>query len=769
MNEQNRRLRFLLFQAAIVASFVILAIPLWRLQIAEGGHYQLRADANRYNVVSTNAPRGVIYDRTGKALARNMPRFSVRLLPIAMADDGAGEQVLKRLIAMLNGEIVGASPSDHPSGEQVLHIEDIRKQLQEGQINPYQPIVIADNVPRDTALVIMEEHANLPGVEVTVRAQRQYVEGELLSHILGFVGSIPAEQVDRYVGQPNSDYAPQDIAGLSGVENVFESTLRGHKGQQQTEVDVAGREVRMINEVPPVAGHNLILTIDLELQRVAEEALRKQMATIHSKSGVVIAVNPQNGQILALVSLPSYDDNLFVGGISTDDYNRLTKDPFRPLLNHAISGVYPPGSTFKIVTALAALEEKVIDRNTYINDPGTIWLPNKYFPDDPTLAQPFYCWYRPGHGQLNVVGALAQSCDVFFYEVGGGYRDFQGLGIEKLAEYSQLLGFGHDTGIDLSGESTGLVPNSKWKRLNYGESWVTGDTYNMAIGQGAVLATPLQVLNATAAIANGGTLYRPQLVYQVQDADGNVLRGFQPDIIRRLPVSQDNLNLVREGLRQAVLNGTARHVSIPGVPIAGKTGTAEFPGRRDREGNLPTHAWFTAFAPFQNPEIAVVAFVYGGGEGSAVSVPIAHEILQAYFQAHPLSGSGESAPGTPIPNTGGASPPSAPSPTPAGPPGSFRGHIVSVQPQEKEISTLSGQVVDRFGKGVPGAQVTLDGGGPMVAQFATGPNGEFQYDYFNPASSPTWNIRLPDLPGEPVLTVQVQPFEHYVVEFREGR
>ena len=769
MNEQNRRLRFLLFQAAIVASFVILAIPLWRLQIAEGGHYQLRADANRYNVVSTNAPRGVIYDRTGKALARNMPRFSVRLLPIAMADDGAGEQVLKRLIAMLNGEIVGASPSDHPSGEQVLHIEDIRKQLQEGQINPYQPIVIADNVPRDTALVIMEEHANLPGVEVTVRAQRQYVEGELLSHILGFVGSIPAEQVDRYVGQPNSDYAPQDIAGLSGVENVFESKLRGHKGQQQTEVDVAGREVRMINEVPPVAGHNLILTIDLELQRVAEEALRKQMATIHSKSGVVIAMNPQNGQILALVSLPSYDDNLFVGGISTDDYNRLTKDPFRPLLNHAISGVYPPGSTFKIVTALAALEEKVIDRNTYINDPGTIWLPNKYFPDDPTLAQPFYCWYRPGHGQLNVVGALAQSCDVFFYEVGGGYRDFQGLGIEKLAEYSQLLGFGHDTGIDLSGESTGLVPNSKWKRLNYGESWVTGDTYNMAIGQGAVLATPLQVLNATAAIANGGTLYRPQLVYQVQDADGNVLRGFQPDIIRRLPVSQDNLNLVREGLRQAVLNGTARHVSIPGVSIAGKTGTAEFPGRRDREGNLPTHAWFTAFAPFQNPEIAVVAFVYGGGEGSAVSVPIAHEILQAYFQAHPLSGSGESAPGTPIPNTGGASPPSAPSSTPAGPPGSFRGHIVSVQPQEKEISTLSGQVVDRFGKGVPGAQVTLDGGGPMVAQFATGPNGEFQYDYFNPASSPTWNIRLPDLPGEPVLTVQVQPFEHYVVEFREGR
>ncbi|NOZ06189.1 MAG: penicillin-binding protein 2 [Chloroflexi bacterium] len=769
MNAQNRGLRFLLFQVAIVASFVILAIPLWRLQIAEGGHYRLRADENRYYVVSTNAPRGVIYDRTGKVLARNMPRFSVRLLPKAMADDAAEEQVLERLISMLNGKIAGASLSNRPSNGENLHIEDIRKQLQEGQFNPYQPIVIADNIPRDVALAIMEEHENLPGVEVTVRAQRQYVEGKLLSHVLGFVGSIPAEQVDRYVGQPNSDYTPQDIVGLSGVEYVFENTLRGHKGQRQTEVDVAGREVRMINEVPAVAGHNLIITIDLDLQRVAAEALRKQMAIIHSKSGVVIAMNPQNGQILALVSLPSYDDNLFVGGISTNDYNRLTKDAFRPLLNHAISGVYPPGSTFKIVTALAALEENVIDRNTYINDPGTIWLPNKYFPDDPTLAQPFYCWYKPGHGELNVVGALAQSCDVFFYEVGGGYREFQGLGIEKLADYSRLLGFGRDTGIDLPGESAGLVPNRKWKRLNYGESWVTGDTYNMAIGQGAILATPLQVLNATAAIANGGTLYQPQLVYQVQDADGNVLRGFQPDIIRRLPVSQDNLNLVREGLRQAVLNGTARHVSIPGISIAGKTGTAEFPGRRDREGNLPTHAWFTAFAPFQNPQIAIVAFVYGGGEGSAVSVPIARKILQAYFQAHPLSGSEGSAPGTPPASTGGAPPPSAPSPTPAGQPGSFQGHIVSVQPQEKEISTLSGQVIDRFGNGIPGTQVTLDGGGPPVAQFATGPNGEFQYDYFNPASSPTWNIRLTDLPGAPVLTVQVQPFKHYVVEFREGR
>jgi len=427
-------------------------------------------------------------------------------------------------------------------------------------------------------MIIMEENLDLPGVQVSVRSQRQYVEGELLSHGIGYVGSIPAKQADDYVNRPFNDYAPQDKVGLMGVERTFEQVLRGRKGQRQLEIDVLGREVRVVGEVPPEPGDNLILTIDLDIQRVAEDALRQEMSKGRARSGVVIAMNPQNGQILALVSLPNYDDNLFIGGISVDDYERLTQDAFRPLLNHAISGVYPPGSTFKIVTAAAALQEEVIQPNTYINDPGTIWLPNKFFPDDPSLAQPFYCWYEPGHGRLNVVGALAQSCDVFFYEVGGGYYDFVGLGEERLGEYAQLFGFGQPTGIELPGESSGLVPTRKWKRLTYGESWVTGDTYNMAIGQGAILATPLQVLNALAAVANGGTLYRPQLVYQVQNADGEVVEGFQPDIIRRLPVAAEKLDLVRQGMRLAVLNGTARNASLLEAAVAGKTGTAEFPG-----------------------------------------------------------------------------------------------------------------------------------------------------------------------------------------------
>jgi len=765
---RDRNVRLLLFRAVILISFVALAIPLWHLQIVEGRRYQLRANENRFRQISTDAPRGVIYDRSGHVLARNMPRFSITVVPAALEPENE-EQVLGRLVALLNRQAANVPAASTVASEHQLDIGKLRKELQEGRAAPYRPIVVADNAPRDVALIVMEELGDLPGVQVRVRAQRQYVEGKLLAHVIGYVGSIPAKQVAKYVGQPNSDYAPQDIVGLTGVERTYEKVLRGRKGRRQSEVDVVGHEVRLLNEVPSKAGHNLILTLDLDLQRVAEKALREALAKVHSKSGVVIAMNPQDGEILALVSWPSYDDNLFVGGISERDYNRLTQARFRPLLNYAISGVYPPGSTFKVVTAAAALEEGVIDRKTYINGTGIIWLPNKYFPDDPSLAQPFYGWYRKGHGMLNVVGALAQSCDIFFYEVGGGYRDFKGLGEENLAEYARLLGFGRPTKIDLPAEVSGLVPTKKWKRLNYGESWVTGDTYNMAIGQGAVLATPLQVLNATAAVANGGTLYRPQVVFQVQDAEGNVVRGFQPTVIRRLPISSGNLELVREGLRQAVSSGTARHASIPGVTVAGKTGTAEFPGPRDSEGNLPTHAWFTAFAPYQNPQIAVVAFVYGGGEGSVVSVPIVREVLQAYFQAHPVSGSApRGTKSAQPPGTENPAPKPAATSRPSVPPGTYSGKIIAVQPWEKKISTLTGRVVDRHGQGVVGVQVTLDGGGSTVAQFATGPNGEFHYDYLNSTTSPKWNLRLPEMPGTPVLSIQVKAFKHYVVEFHEG-
>jgi len=758
-----------MLQGIVVLSFVVLAIPLWRLQIVEGSQYRLRADQNRFRLISTDAPRGVIYDRSGHVLARNMPRFRVGIVPNAVTPENE-DRILGRVAELLNSQREAtkmAAPLAEPPP--AVTVAELRKKLKEGQVAPYRPVIVADGIPRKLALMIMEESLDLPGVQVLVRAQRQYLEGPLLSQVIGYVGNIPAEQVDRYVNDPNSDYSPQDKVGLTGVERAFEHILRGRKGKRQSEVDVVGREVRTIAETRPTPGDNLILTIDLDLQRAADKALQDEMATVRAKSGVVIAMNPQTGEILALVSLPTYDDNLFIGGISSDDYRRLTENKYRPLLNHAISGVYPPGSTFKIVTAAAGLEEKVIDQRTYIYDPGIIWLPNKYFPDDPSLAQPFVCWYKKGHGRLNVVGALAQSCDVFFYEVAGGYQEFEGLGIERLAEYAKLFGFGGRTGIDLPGEVTGLVPNKKWKRLTYGESWVTGDTYNMGIGQGAILVTPLQILNATAAIANGGTLYRPQIVYQVQDADGHVVQGFQPDVIRKLPISKKTIDLVRQGLRQAVVSGTAWHAGLPNVAVSGKTGTAEFPGPRDREGNLPTHAWFTAFAPYKDPQIAVVAFIYSGGEGSAVAVPVVRRVLEAYFQAHPLPSSATSDESSTPSGEMQPGPPAAATPKPSRPPGTFTGRVVAIRPWEKEISILSGHIFDRDGVGLPGVQITLDGGGPPVAQFATGPNGGFRYDYFNPASSPQWNIRLPDMPGQPMLSVKVKPYKHYVVEFRESK
>jgi penicillin-binding protein 2 len=368
----------------------------------------------------------------------------------------------------------------------------------------------------------------------------------------------------------------------------------------------------------------------VELQRYVEKALREGMRTAKSPVGVAIAMDPRTGQVLALVSLPSYDSNLFSGGISYSDYAVLSADPNHPLFNHAISGLYPPGSTFKIVSATAILAENIVDQTTMLFCPGTLYLPNKYAPDDPTKAQPFNCWYRRGHGELNVLGALIQSCNIYFGKAVGGYGDLNGLGYPLLARYAHELGFGEPTGIDLSGEAPGLIPDDAWKRANYEEDWVTGDSYNAAIGQGFILATPLQMLSATCTVANGGTVLRPQVVYQVTDSAGQVEQGFAPVVAHMLDVPSEKLELVRRGMLEAVQYGTAWLARVPGLTVAGKTGTAEF-GEVDDKGNRPSHAWFTCFAPYEDPEIAVVVFLQGGGEGSQTAAPVAAEILRYYF------------------------------------------------------------------------------------------------------------------------------------------
>jgi len=631
MDTSVPRIKFFLFQVLVVLTFGLLAVQLWRLQMVEGEQYRLRADRNRFRLVPIEAPRGVIYDRRGQLLARNKPSFAVSIVPADLPPDQE-DAVLAQLAALLDipvsGKLQGTLASLPPGGGGGSGL-GIKEKLTDGRADPFSPVLVKSNVSREIAFIIEEKHLELPGVRVEIDPIRQYLAGPLLSHIVGYDGPIPRERVEDYQAW---GYQPNDKVGLTGVELTFEKELRGSKGRKHIEVDVAGREVRTVGSlIEPQPGHNLVLTIDLDLQQVVEAALRQGMARAGAQSAVAIAMNPNSGELLALVSLPSYDDNLFAGGISAQDYQKLVEDPLRPLFNQAIGGEFPTGSTFKIVTAAAGLQEGVVNRNTLIVDPGTIWLPNKYAPDDPKLAQPFYCWLKTGHGALNVIEGLAQSCDVFFYQVAGGFEKFQGLGIERLSQYARLFGFGAKTGIDLPGETTGLAPDDRWKRLTFGETWVTGDTYNMAIGQGFFLATPLQLLNAAAAVANGGTLYRPQVVFEVRDAEGNLVKPFTPEVIRRLPISAANLALVREGMRAAVTHGTASRTNLAGLAVAGKTGTAEYVGPRDKEGHLPTHAWFIAFAPYEDPQIALVVFLAGGGNGAEMAVPVAAEILRQYF------------------------------------------------------------------------------------------------------------------------------------------
>jgi penicillin-binding protein 2 len=666
--------RLMLLQILVGLVVAILVGRLWYLQMVRGETYRVLADRNRFREVDVDAPRGVIYDRNGEILARNRPSFSVVLVPADLPDDH--QAVLDRLITLLTEPVPTPSPEPSPdaSGGQaessskapansVFEIPDrqpwampraeIEKAIEEGEIGgAYRPVTIATHILQDTAFLIAQDAMNLPGISVVLEPIRDYPSGALTSQVIGYMGQIPAEQVEEYEAE---GYAQNAQVGLTGLELTFEQELRGTPGEQTIEVDVNGRKVRTIGEpAPAVPGHNLVSTIDLDLQREAtaalQEALDSSTGFTKATQGAVIAMDPRDGAIRALVSLPSYDNNLFAKGITGEAWNALTSNPDRPLFDRAIGGQYPPGSTFKIVVASAALQEGVINLRTRLGDgfdgvnDGVIWLPNEYFPFDRTKDQPFYSWihkYGYGHGLVTIRDALAISDDIFFYELGGGYRDFRGVGPQLIGQYAHSYGLGQITGIDLPGESRGLVPTPKWKRINYAENWLTGDTYNMSIGQGYILATPLQMASATAAVANRGFLYRPQLVDHITDSNGNVIQTLEPDLIAEVPVDAAHLDTIREGMYGAVNwpQGTATRVRVPNVTVAGKTGTAEFyrdnnndqKPDRDEKDNLPTHAWFTSFAPYNDPEIVVTVFVANGGEGSAVAAPIATRVLLEYF------------------------------------------------------------------------------------------------------------------------------------------
>ena len=645
MTEKRRPdFRLGILYLVVVVAFGVLAAQMLRLQLVMGAQYRKLADENRFRMVAIPAPRGVIYDRTGRLLVRNVPSFNVTITPAYLPDEvPAVEAIYNRLALRLHMPVTSAGSQPGAAGTGTLSETrpaqsepGIKELVEAGATAPYRPVVIKKNVDRQTALILQEELAQMPGVAVELQPIREYTTGSLTSALIGFLTKVPEQEADEYIAQ---GYDPAtDWVGASGMEAMLEGVLRGTKGRKYIEEDVVGRELRTVSPLEsPTPGDSAILTLDLDLQQTAEVALKRGMEQVAKKlghpiqRGVVVALNPQTGEVLASVSLPTYDNNLFARGISPSDWEQLSQDEYRPLINQVISGQYPPGSTFKIVTASGALEEGIINQYTTVYDPGRIVL----------YGQPFVCWKASGHGTVNVVRALAVSCDVFFYEVGGGYppNNFPGLGIDRLASYARAFGFGEPTGIGLPGEAAGLIPTEKWKRLAYGELWTLGDSYNASIGQGFVTVTPLQLANAFAAIANGGTLYQPQIVREVRRGDVTV-QSFTPKVIRKLPLSAENLALVRQGLRQAVAStgGTAWLANLPDVAVAAKTGTAEFCDNiAVKEGfckdgkPLPTHAWFAAFAPFEKPEIAVVVFLYNAGQGSESAGPIAADILKAYF------------------------------------------------------------------------------------------------------------------------------------------
>ncbi len=699
----------ILVRLGLIFAFLALIGRLYQLQILQGQTYQTQADGNRFRRIDLPAPRGVIYDRNGEILARNRPSFAIAVVPEELPIDDIETEVDERLLAVQNllvalgadqdpdvalgvaeamfkllgradftetarragvslsfrvvelpqveegpeGQTIRNVPTIIPDLSQPLPLEGLTALVYRAvelktQGSSFEPVPILDLVDRERAFRVAEETYRLYGLQVLQEPVREYTYGELVSHVLGFMGPIPAVAAADYEARGYRD--PNERVGLNGLEYTYQEELRGRPGYKFIEVDILGREMRTVGQVvEPTPGLNLRLSLDIGLQQVMYEALSQAAAKVDAPNAVAIAMNPKTGAILGLVSLPSFDNNIFSEGIG-EEYRALEQDERKPLINYAIGGLYPPGSTFKLVSATAALAEGVITPRTIIADNGPIYLPNRFFPDDLTQAQKFVSWNHKlgiNHGPLNVVQAIGLSNDIFFYIIGGGFPDaLQGLGNERMAKWMELFGFGDQTGIDLPGEVAAFIPDDQWKRINLAESWVTGDSYNMAIGQGYVLGTPLQVLVATSAVANGGYIVKPQLVQQMVDAEGGLQWQYEPVVRRELPVDKSLLRYVQQGMWAAVNEpwGTAPNSQVSGVTVAGKTGTAEFCEYdpeiedctgRDAEGNLPFHAWFTAYAPYEDPEIAVVVFVYDGGEGSTIAAPVAQKILDYYFNGPP--------------------------------------------------------------------------------------------------------------------------------------
>jgi penicillin-binding protein 2 len=594
--------RFLVFALAVVIAVTGLTARLFYLQIVDGGRLATLATHNRTVQESIPAPRGLIYDRNGRALVTNVATFVVKLRPADLPLDQR-PAVVDRLAALLR-----------------MPASDINATIDGNPGSTFDLVRIATDVDEKTARLISEAGVELPGVEVAVEARRLYADGPLMSQILGYTGPVSGGQL---LDLKQKGYLPDDLIGKVGIEEQYESSLRGVYGTQSVEQDASGQKTQVLQTLAQAQpGDSLTLTIDTKEQRYAQKALQWAMKKVGIKRGVVIAMNPQTGEVLALVSLPTYDNNQFARGISNKDYAKLLNNPDKPLLNHATQAHYPPGSTYKLVGGTGALADNKITASTRVRTAGYLTLGGTRF----------YDWNHRGFGACNIYCGFGHSSDTFFFQMAGK------LGIDRLGYWAKQYGFGNLTGIDLPGEVPGIVPTNEWKQSTLGAPIFGGETYQAGIGQGYDVVTPIQLINAYAALANGGTLYQPQIVRDIVGPDGTVVRPFKPKIIHKMKVQPSVLRVMRNAARNTVLvRHTYNLVDMP-IKVAGKSGTAEF-GTRDSKGRLPYHSWFVGFVPKDaqhgsfnatSAQIVVLALAYD----SRTKGNVATEIVKYFYQLH---------------------------------------------------------------------------------------------------------------------------------------
>lgn len=591
----------IIFSFFIIALILIIVGRLFMLQILTGSHYLEIAKGNREKKVPIVSERGYILDRNGVQLTENIPNFSLVLNPSKLPNDKQEiDSIIKKLSVITNQSE-----------------DEIRLSIEQFSEYAYESVVIQENLDYEAALSIQIRASDLPGLYIQRGSKRLYTyvskkDESSISHIIGYLGKLDIDQLGSLYSQ---SYLLSDSIGKTGIEKQYENELRGKYGQAIYEVDAIGRQQNILSEIPPQSGSHIKLTIDLEIQKKLEEILGNQLKKQKKGKGSAIAINPQNGEILALVSLPSYNNNNFSGGIDYETYKKYTENKNNPLFNRAVSGSYPSGSTIKPAIAASALEDGIITKNSSFLSTGGISVVPWFFPD----------WLAGGHGRTNVRYSLAWSVNTFYYYIGGGYKNFEGLGIDKLIGYLRLFGFGEKLGIELPGENSGFLPSKEWKEEVKDEMWYIGDTYNVSIGQGDVLVTPLQIAFMTASIANGGTLYKPKIVRSILKSNYLDEEMLETEIIRERFINEDNFKIVRQGMKDCVEYGSCRRLASLPIETAGKTGTAQWSSAK------PPHSWYTSFAPYYDPSIVLTILIEEGADGSSSAIPVADEFYRWWY------------------------------------------------------------------------------------------------------------------------------------------